>query len=263
MTKIALISDLHNELLRETGHPVPDIRLNADVDVLVLAGNIDIQEQGARYAVKQSQRLDIPVIYVLGNHEFYGTQHRPVIEKVLEETHGTDVTILDAESVVIADTLFIGATLWTDLELFGSNRKNQVLSHAALNSSDFDNIRLVHKPFSRAFTPSISCFWHEEDRAFIEAELAKDYDGKKVVISHHAPSRECLSSEEQEDLLSACHASHLDWMIDKYQPEAWLYGHTHYPNQLQRGKTTVINNPAGNSQQAQSPEYYESLVMKI
>lgn len=263
MTKIALISDLHNELLREAGHAVPDIQLDVDVDVLVLAGNIDTQEHGARYAVEQSQRLGVPVIYVLGNYEFYGTQHRPVIEKVLEQTKGTEVRILAADSVVIAETLFIGATLWTDLELFGSNRKNQVLSHAALYSSDFDNIRLVHKPFSRAFTPTISCLWHEQDRSFIEAELARDYDGKKVVISHHAPSRDCLSSAEREDLLSACDASHLDWMIEQYQPEAWLYGHTDYPNQLQRGKTTVINNPASDSPDNGSAQYYKPLVFRI
>lgn len=262
MTKIALISDLHNELHREAGWPVPDIQLKTAVDVLVLAGNIDVQEHGARYAVEQSQKLGVPVVYVLGNHEFYGSPDRPVIDKVLEQTRGTDVTVLDADSVTIADTRFIGATLWTDMELLGRNRKNQLLSHAALNVRDYDKIRFVHKPVTQVFTPTHACFWHAQDRAFIEAELTKNDNVKTVVITHHAPSALCLSISERDDLLSACRASHLDGMIEKYQPEAWLYGHIDYPNQVQVGKTTVINNP-GRHQQSSTANCYEPLVIKI
>jgi len=262
MTKIALISDLHNELYREEGRPVPDIQLKTEVDVLVLAGNIDIQEHGARYAIEQGQKLGVPVVYVLGNHEFYGRPDRPLIDKVREQTLGTDVTILDADSVTIADTRFIGATLWTDMALLGTSRKNQLLSYAALNVKDYDKIRGVHKPVTQVFTPTHACVWHDQDKAFIEAELKKDDDEKKVVISHHAPSAQCLASSEQDDLLSACRASHLDWMIEKYQPEAWLYGHIDYPNQVQVGKTTVINNP-GRHQQNDTATNYEPLVIKI
>jgi len=263
MTKIALISDLHNEFYRAAGQPLPDIQLKTQVDVLVLAGNIDVQAHGVRYAIEQSQKLAVPLVYVLGNHEFHGTPDKPVIEKVLEEAQGTDVTVLDAESVTISGTRFIGATLWTDMELLGRNRKNQILSHSALNVSDYDKIKFTHKPVSQVFTPTHSCFWHEQDRSFIEAELKKDDDVKKVVITHHAPSAQCLSVGERDDLLSACRASHLDWMIEKYQPEAWLYGHIAYPNQLQLGKTTVINNPCAHQQQAKLATYFEPLVLKV
>lgn len=263
MTKIALISDLHNELHREAGRALPDIQLKTAVDVLVLAGNIDVQEHGALYAVAQSEKLDVPVIYVLGNREFYGGPDTPVIDKVRKITEGTAVSVLDADSVTIADTRFIGATLWTDLELLGKGKKNQLLSHAALNVSDYDKIRRVHKPVIDVFTPTHACIWHEHDRAYIEAELTKADELKTVVISHHAPSAQCLSDAEREELLSACRASALDGMIEKYQPEAWLYGHIDYPNQLQVGKTTVINNPGSYQQQSTKAAYYEPLVIKI
>ena len=112
--KIAYISDLHNEFLRETGLPVPDIKLNEPVDVLVLAGDIDVQEYGAQYAVRQSQHLELPVIYVLGNHEFYEADSLPVKDKVESLTRNTDVHFLDSDTVIINDVMFIGATLWTD-----------------------------------------------------------------------------------------------------------------------------------------------------
>ena len=263
MTKIALISDLHNELLRDSGNAIPDIKLNREVDALVMAGDIDVQEYGVRYAIRQSRILDIPVVYVLGNHEFYQTQDRPVMDKILDEIEGTNVHVLNGESVEIAGTLFIGATLWTDFKLFGLNSKNRVLSHAAFNFNDYDNIRLVDKLFSPAFTPTTSSIWHEADKAFIQAELARDYDGKKVVVTHHAPSLQCLPVFERKDLISACYASHLDWMIEKYQPNAWLHGHIHYPNQIQVGETTIISNPSDYPQFSEIPEYYQPLVFQI
>lgn len=263
MTTIALISDLHNELLRDIGNPPPDIQLNRKVDALVMAGDIDVQEYGVRYAIRQSQRLDVPIVYVLGNHEFYETDDRPVIEKIREETQGTNVHVLSGESVELGNTLFIGATLWTDFELFGPGSRNQVLSHAAFNLNDYYNIRLVDKPFSPVFTPTTSSLWHEADRAFIETELARDYEGKRVVVTHHAPSLDCLPVFERKDLISACYASHLDWMIEKYQPNAWLHGHIHYPNQIQLGITTVISNPQGPPQFSAIPKFYEPLVFQI
>ncbi|WP_273150652.1 metallophosphoesterase [Methylophaga thiooxydans] len=263
MTTIALISDLHNELLRDSGNAIPDIKLNREVDALVMAGDIDVQEYGVRYAIRQSRMLNIPVVYVLGNHEFYQTHDRPVMDKILDEIEGTNVHVLNSESVEIAGTLFIGATLWTDFELFGLNSKNRVLSHAAFNFNDYDNIRLVDKLFSRAFTPTTSSIWHEADKAFIQAELARDYDGKKVVVTHHAPSLQCLPVFERKDLISACYASHLDWMIEKYQPNAWLHGHIHYPNQIQVGETTIISNPSDYPQFSEIPEYYQPLVFQI
>lgn len=261
MTKIALISDLDNELHREAGRALPDIQLKTAVDVLVLAGNIDVQEHGALYAVAQSEKLGVPVVYVLGNREFHGNPDTHVIDKVRKVTEGTAVSVLDADAVTVADSHFIGATLWTDLELLGKGKKNQLLSFAALNVSDYDKIRRVHKPVIDVFTPTHACIWHEQDRAYIESELAKTQDRKTVVVSHHAPSAQCLSVSEREDLLSACRASALDWMIEKYQPEAWLYGHIDYPNQVQVGKTTVINNPGRHQQSA--TDYYEPLVIKI
>lgn len=263
MTKIALISDLHNELLRDTDNAIPDIQLNRPVDALVMAGDIDVQEHGVRYAIRQSRLLNVPVIYVLGNHEFYDAHDRPVMDKILELTEGTDVHVLDNASIEIGNSLFIGATLWTDFELFGLNSKNRVLSHAAFNLNDYYKIRLVDKPFSPVFTPTTSSIWHETDKAFIEAELAREHNGKRVVVTHHAPSLECLPVFERKNLISACYASHLDWMIEKYQPNAWLHGHIHYPNQTQLGETTVISHPNAYPQFSDIPDYYQPLIFQV
>lgn len=34
-------------------------------------------------------------------------------------------------------------------------------------------------------------------------------------------------------------------IIDQYQPDLWVYGHTHQPNDQTFGKTRIISNPRG------------------
>ena len=59
--RIAVLSDLH---LTVADMPVPDVAC----DVVVLAGDIARPQQ----AIEWAKRFPVPVIYVAGNHEYYG-----------------------------------------------------------------------------------------------------------------------------------------------------------------------------------------------
>lgn len=60
--KLQIYSDLHLEFARFD--PAP-----SDADVVILAGDIDIKSRGVKWA---SEVFQCPVIYVCGNHEYYG-----------------------------------------------------------------------------------------------------------------------------------------------------------------------------------------------
>ena len=60
--KIQIYSDLHLEFARFD--PAP-----SDADVVILAGDIDIKSRGVSWA---NDTFQCPVIYVCGNHEYYG-----------------------------------------------------------------------------------------------------------------------------------------------------------------------------------------------
>ena len=60
--KLKIYSDLHLEFARF--EPVP-----SDADVVILAGDIDIKSRGVSWA---NDTFQCPVIYVCGNHEYYG-----------------------------------------------------------------------------------------------------------------------------------------------------------------------------------------------
>src|SRR5690554_3685776 len=111
--KLQVYSDLHLEF--EPLSPAP-----TDVDVIVLAGDIHIGDKGVLWALETFP--DRPVIYVLGNHEFYTHKYPGLITKLKSLAQGTNVHVLEKDSVKIDGVAFHGCTLWTDFALFGDPR---------------------------------------------------------------------------------------------------------------------------------------------
>ena len=60
---------------------------------------------------------DIPVIYILGNHEYYKGSYPKTLRKIVEHSQDTNVHVPENRSVVIGDVTFHGATLWTDFDI--------------------------------------------------------------------------------------------------------------------------------------------------
>ena len=110
--KLNILSDLHLSLGALE-------RPENDADVIILAGDIARPREAASWA----SGLAKPVLYVPGNHEFYGSS---IVDTVAELTHrcsGTNVCVLAKDEVIIGGVRFLGTTLWTDFMLFGTGGK--------------------------------------------------------------------------------------------------------------------------------------------
>jgi predicted phosphodiesterase len=75
-----------------------------DADVVILAGDIHDGREGIQWAKRQFPKQ--PVIYVMGNHEFYGRSMVPLLEECQAETQGTNIHLLENESVQVGDLTF-------------------------------------------------------------------------------------------------------------------------------------------------------------
>lgn len=64
MTKLRILSDLHLEFGPLDITP-------AGEDVLILAGDIGVYNDGAVWARDYARRHDVPVVMIAGNHEYY------------------------------------------------------------------------------------------------------------------------------------------------------------------------------------------------
>ena len=143
--KILYLSDLHLEF---TGYK-PDHLPSQGEDLVVLAGDIGVGVKGIRWA-KDTFR-DREVVYVLGNHEFYGNDFVGLVDYAKNYAAGSNVNVLECDSIEIDGLRILGCSLWTDFKLFGADRQGEMMRFAQAYMSDYVDI---HSPRGRRLIPS-------------------------------------------------------------------------------------------------------------
>lgn len=247
--KIHLLSDLHLEF----GDLVPPA---TDADVVVLAGDIHIKARAIAWALKHF--ADKPVVYVAGNHEYYGGSLGHTMQKMRSLAEGTNVHFLHDRAVIIDGVRFLGATLWTDYRLTGNQPLAELDARNILQ--DFKYIRDAQ---FRKIRPLQVLEAHVRSRAFLQEHLDAPFDGKTVVVTHHAPTE--LSIHERYRTtgghLNAAYASRLDGMMGT--AALWVHGHTHDSFDYDVYGTRVVCNPRGYASDSLNPDFNPGLVLEV
>lgn len=212
-----------------------------NADAVILAGDIHVGKKGFDWAKDNFRNQN--VIYILGNHEYYRGAIPKLTEKLKKLSVGTNVHILENETLTIEDVRFFGCTLWSDFRLLNNLNIAVIVAHEMMN--DYKLVRL--SPKYRKIQPSDTAIWHGKSRSWMEKELqkAKEEEKKTVVITHHAPSIHSVPEQYKNDPLSAAFASDMEKFIEKTEPDLWLHGHIHTSSDYHIGPTRVICNPRG------------------
>ena len=66
-----------------------------------------------------------------------------------------------------------------------------------------------------------------------------------MVITHHAPVINPNTKYRNSDLSPAFNSLDMLDVIEKYQPQLWVYGHTHECDRQTVGKTLIVSNQLG------------------
>jgi predicted phosphodiesterase len=230
--KLYVLSDLHLEFAPFTPPYV-------DCDVVVLAGDTDLKLRGIRWAMETFPGK--PILYVFGNHEFYGEKWPRLIEKGRMLAAGTNVRILENDTFEIDGWRFFGATLWSDFQITGDVTESS--AKAALEMTDFRYIR--HWPSIKRFSPAHARQAHEMSLAAMRKFLLSGDRQRSVVITHHAPSAQSLPEAYKTDSTSGAYASNLTPLITEFGPRLWIHGHVHVPWDYHITETRVMANPRG------------------
>jgi len=118
------------------------IASTADADVLVLAGDIANGTDGlklfADWRRKKGRKVGrtLPILFIVGNHEYYGHALAPMQEQMRQATTCHDIHFLENNCVVIGDVRFLGTTLWTDYRLFPTITQLQAMETARQKLND-------------------------------------------------------------------------------------------------------------------------------
>lgn len=242
--KILILSDLHLEF----GYFfIPDEE-NEDETVVVLAGDVSPvkNEQTYKDFINNTCNRFKKVIWIMGNHEFYGANFTTALTKVLKATHNhKNLHIVEKETVIIDNVAFVCATLWTNFD----NNNQITMYDAGLWMNDYNKIRTgpKYEPWQRKLKPLDTLVDYNSAVRYIFPEIVKQKEaGKKVVVvTHHLPSFKSIPKEFRNDSLNGAYASELFEDIMDTQPDIWCHGHTHSSSDYMIGNTRIICNPRG------------------
>jgi predicted phosphodiesterase len=232
--KIQIVSDIHLGL-------APCVIPNVGADLLILAGDIHRPVEALRWA----KALPIPIIYVPGNHEYYGSS-LPATDHLLRElAQDSNVTMLDCAEKHIGKVRVLGATLWTDFLLYGDGlEREKAMDEATRFSRDFSRITVDDEGLE-LLTPIHCAALFMRHASWLEARLAEPFDGETVVVTHFAPSAGSIAPRFSGSPLNACFVSNLDALVEKSGAALWVHGHTHDSFDYPIKSTRVLANPRG------------------
>ena len=213
--RLHILSDLHLEF----GH----FELaNVEADVVVLAGDIHLGREGRKWIRKQFAGK--PVIYVLGNHEFYRNAIPQLTEVLKRETNGSDIYVLENFAVEICGFTFLGCTLWTDFKLLPNPKLSMLEADRVM--SDF--FLVDNSSEHRLLIAEDTAKFHAESIRWLKSELTKRDPARTIIVTHHAPSAKSIPPYHAGSVLNAAFASRLDGLVASSRVPLWIHGHTHY-----------------------------------
>ena len=281
--KIAVCSDLHLEF-----GPI-SLENTENADVLILSGDIcvanDLKERDSYNIRGENDKSNqfhtffqeccagFPaVIYIAGNHEHYHGDYAKSIG-IIRSNLGylVNLHVLDKESVILNDHLFIGGTLWTDMNNEDAStlrhikgymndyriiqNTNEVVNYTVPvfgtnedGSLDFSTV--VSKEFktrSAKFSPEDSVKDHKAMLEFIKTTIKDKSTMPVVVVGHHAPSKQSVKPRYEGDVLvNGAYSSDLtEFILNHPQIKVWTHGHTHDQFDYMIGSTRIVCNPRG------------------
>lgn len=282
--KVSIASDLHLEF--------QDVELeNKDnSEVLILAGDIMVAQDVRRYPFNDT-RLDNGskvqkrswayqrffrevvdrwkhVIYVAGNHEHYEGVFNRTDEIIRENlAHiGSNVHYLHNDCLHVDDVVFVGGTLWTDLNRYDS----LTAFHLSRMMNDNTMIRCYgvdgRQGNYRKLQPRDTLGCHHKTTQYLKFIASEHRDKKLVVVSHHAPTFQSISPHYRGDhLMNGGYASDLsDLILDNENIKLWVHGHTHDDFDYMVGDhTRVICNPRGYAKYEVRTETFEIKTVEV
>lgn len=242
--KLWLFSDLH--LPDDTTDITSVLSRIPDADVCVVAG--DLLEGRPDDAVRWLDAciaLVMPVVYVLGNHEFHDsecdmTRARELTQRAAYYTYDR-VRVLDDAAVTIGGMRFIGSTLWYDLQLYGADHASMAEAWSAADRMPDSSYML---DAGHRWTPGHARRQHLQSRAWLDTELGAS-TLPTVVITHHAPHPRSIAAQYASDAQTPAFVSDLGELIERHRPALWVHGHTHTSFDYRVGGTRVVCNPRG------------------
>ena len=199
--RIGAIADIHYE--RDSCGEREELftRISAETDVLVICGDLTsygLKREAEVLAADLQAYVDVPLIVVLGNHDYEDGQAE-AIREVIEEA---GAFVLDGEAITVEGVGFAG------VRGFGGG-----FDDWAVGAWGEDALKqFVQEGVSEAMK--------------LEEALSRLQTERCVVLTHYAPIRETVEGESPE-IFPFLGSSRLEEALEGFEVEVAFHGHAH------------------------------------
>ncbi len=104
----------------------------------------------------------------------------------------------------------------------------------------------------RKLQPRDTIQMHIAARQWLTNELMATVRRKRVVVTHHAPSKQSVSPMYQDDPLTPAYASRMESVVQL--ADLWIHGHMHDSFDYTLGECRVVCNPRGYAPKGRTAE---------
>lgn len=201
VVRVAAVGDLHCTKASQGMLQPLFATINDSADILLLCGDLTdygLPEEAQVLAKEIVPTLKIPVVAVLGNHDYESGQPQEV-QRILTEA---GIQMLDGDGCEIRGISFAGVRGFAGG--FGER---------ALEPWGEESIkRFVHEALDEALK--------------LERAIARMRTPQHIVLLHYSPIRATVEGEEPE-IFSFLGSSRLEEPLNRYQVAAVFHGHAH------------------------------------
>lgn len=203
------------EFSNQINEKITSLKNDNFIPVVICAGDIGEGLTGIEWA----KDFKCDVIYVCGNHEFWGQDYYDEIHLAKQKVKHSDyshIHFLHNETKIIHGTKFVGSTLWTNLGQHHKwKAKNYIIKYYSalgdfkritakewysddnilklkqfMQEHGVDNLKIEDLIKNKFFNPLIELEENKISVNFLKNELNKKFDGDTVVVTHHLPFQE-------------------------------------------------------------------------
>lgn len=225
------LSDIHLEHYNNVNAAIKfleQIRPVETADVLVLAGDIwSLHNDICLLYLDEFRKWAIEIVYVPGNHEWYGTSPKTEELDMLDALNKEGLRVLSPthyKSFTYEGMRFVGTTCWYP--------DNAVVRKKLMNWSDNAYIRGFMK-------------WWEAQQKLEREHLWANVQKDDIVVTHMLPIWECVSPQFQADSYNCLYVADVGDLILDREPKLWFHGHSHDSQDITYGRTRIVRNPIG------------------
>ena len=186
----------------------------------------------------------------MGNHDYW-PQGDLTIKKggdkcnaMLHDMGLHNVKVLDCDTYEDGEFLFVGCTLWTDM-----NDLDPFTMYNMTNCMRYDGKIAYETGGSIGYSKFTSEKWIQtffKHRDYLKIIAEQNKDKKLIVLTHHLPLRILSDPRYSMTDSDGYYSSDLsDFILDNPHIKMWFYGHTHFQYDKMFEQCRMLNNCVG------------------